>query len=64
MSGEENGFIQLPPDSTGKKSGAAGRLVLDFSGEAVSPEFEVGQTIIGGTSNASGKITGITRDGL
>jgi len=64
MSGEENGFIQLPPDSTGKKSGAAGRLVLDFSGEAVSPEFEVGQTIIGGTSNASGKITGITRDGF
>ena len=64
MSGEENGFVQLPPDSTGKKSGAAGRLVLDFTGEAESPEFEVGQTIIGGTSNASGKITGITRNGF
>lgn len=64
MSGSENGFVRLPPDSTGKKSGAAGRLIIDFTGEAESPEFQIGQTVTGGSSNATGRITGITRDGF
>ena len=64
MSGAENGFVRLPPDSTGKRSGAAGRLIIDFTGEASSPEFQIGQTITGGSTNATGRITGITRDGF
>lgn len=59
----ENGFIRLPPDSTGKKSAAAGRLVIFFQGEGAT-KFEIGQTVTGGTSGASGIITGIERAGF
>lgn len=62
MSYIENGYIQLPPDSTGKKSGAAGRLIIDFESES-SPTFVVGQVITGQTSNASAEIVGIHREG-
>jgi len=63
MAINENGFIRLPPDSTGKKSAAAGRLVIFFTGEG-STKFEVGQTVTGGNSGASGEIVGIERAGF
>lgn len=63
MSINENGFIRLPPDSTGKKSAAAGRLVIFFEGEGAT-KFEEGQTVIGGTTGATGVITGIERAGF
>jgi len=63
MAINENGFIRLPPDSTGKKSAAAGRLVIFFEGEG-STKFEKGQTVIGADSGATGVITGIERAGF
>lgn len=64
MSHEEVGYIQLPPDSTGKKSGAAGRLIIDFTGEASPNILLVNDTITGQTSGATGKIVGISRVGF
>lgn len=64
MSHLEAGFIRLPPDSTGKKSAAAGRLIIDFEGEVDPNILEVGDTITGGTSSAVGTIVGISRAGF
>jgi hypothetical protein len=64
MAFQERGFIQLPPDSTGKKSGATGLLIIDFQGESSPNLLMVGQTIVGATSNAIGIITGIQRAGF
>jgi len=61
MATEEQGFIQLPPDSTGKKSAAAGRLIIAFEGEATSPRFAQDDIITGGTSGATGRVVGIQR---
>jgi len=58
----ENGFIRLPPDSTGKKSAAAGRLILQCQ-DNTTYTFEVGQTIQGQTSSATAEIVGFQSDG-
>jgi hypothetical protein len=62
MSIEETGFIRLPPDSTGKKSAAAGRLIIDFENEINN--IEVGQVLTGATSSATGTVVGVSRIGF
>ncbi len=64
MSHTEVGYIQLPPDSTGKKSAASGRLIIDFSGEFSPNILRVEDLITGQTSGATGKIVGISRVGF
>lgn len=54
----EGGSVRLPPDSTGKKSAAAGRLVIDYQGEVDPNLFEKFQTVTGGSSGATGRIVG------
>ena len=60
----ENGYVQLPPDSTGKKSAAAGRLIVDYTGEVNPNLFLVGQTVVGQTSGATGEIIGKHNEGV
>lgn len=57
----ESTFIRLPPDSTGKRSAAAGRLVINYQGESSPNLFAIGQTVVGVTSTAQGEIVGINR---
>ena len=59
----ENGFVRLPPDSTGKKSAAAGRLILQCQ-DNTTYTFEVGQTIQGQTSGATAEIVGLESKGF
>jgi len=59
----ENGFVRLPPDSTGKKSAAAGRLILQCQ-DNTTYTFEVGQTIQGQTSSATAEIVGFDSKGF
>ena len=59
----ENGFVRLPPDSTGKKSAAAGRLILQCQ-DNTTYTFEVGQTIQGQTSGATAEIVGFDSQGF
>jgi len=59
-----NGYVQVPPDSTGKKIGHVAILELDYSGGTV--DFVVGNVVTGVSSGASGiveKITGTTTTG-
>jgi hypothetical protein len=58
----EQGFVRLPPDSTGKKSAAAGRLIIQCDNNVNT--FEVGQTVQGGTSNATAQIVGFESKGF
>ena len=58
----EQGFVRLPPDSTGKKSAAAGRLIIQCDNRTQT--FEVGQTVQGGTSNATAQIVGFESKGF
>lgn len=65
MGYNEAGFIRLPPDSTGKKSAAAPRLII--KAESYDPSinrFEKGQVIVGAISGASVEIVGIHTEGL
>lgn len=64
MAFTEGGFIQLPPDSTGKKSAAAGRIIIDYESETAPNLFEKFQTVTGGTSGATGQIVGKNTTGL
>jgi hypothetical protein len=59
----ENGFIRLPPDSTGKRSAAAARLIL-LCQDNTTYTFEVGQTITGQTSGATAEIVGYNIKGF
>jgi hypothetical protein len=59
----ENGFVRLPPDSTGKKSAAAGRLILQCQ-DNTTYTFEVGQTIQGQNSGATAEIVGLESKGF
>ena len=59
----EQGFVRLPPDSTGKRSAAAGRLIIQCDNNTTET-FEVGQTIQGGTSNATAQIVGFESKGF
>lgn len=60
----EAGYIQLPPDSTGKAAGAAGRLIIDYTSESAPNIFYPGMTVTGSISGASGEIVGINRRGF
>lgn len=50
------GFVRIPPDSTGKKISSTERRVLYY--DQLTGNFEVGQTVTGISSGASGVITG------
>lgn len=63
MPHQEIGHIQLPPDSTGKKSAATGRLVIQFTGEVSPNYFAVNDDVTGIISGATGRIVGINRNG-
>ena len=59
-----NGYVQVPPDSTGKKIGHVVLVDLDYSGGTIA--FEVGDIVTGVTSGANGsivKIVGSTSSG-
>jgi len=64
MSNLERGYVQLPPDSTGKKSGSASRLIIEFTGETAPNLFEPGQTVVGGTSSATALVVGKFTEGF
>ena len=65
MTYNEAGFVRLPPDSTGKRSAAAPRLIIKCDGYDPSVNrFIRGQTITGGTSGATAEIVGIHDEGL
>jgi hypothetical protein len=59
-----NGYVQVPPDGTGKKVGHVVIVELDYTGGTV--DFSVGDTITGASSGATGtivKIDGSTATG-
>ena len=64
MSNLERGFVRLPPDSTGKKSGAAARLIIEYQGESSPNLFEVGDTVVGQSSSASATVVGKNTEGF
>lgn len=64
MSDLERGFVRLPPDSTGKKSAAAARLVIEYQGETDPNLFEAGQTVVGSTSSATANVVGKYTEGF
>ena len=53
--------IQIPPESTGPKIAVQQRKTLQFDNETLT--LKVGDIIVGGTSAATGTITGIEREG-
>ena len=60
MTYNEAGFVRLPPDSTGKRSAAAPRLIIKCDSYDPSVNrFIRGQTITGGTSCATAELVGI-----
>lgn len=65
MAYNEAGFVRLPPDSTGKRSAAAPRLIIrcDSYNPSVN-RFERETTITGSLSGATAKIVGIHSEGL
>lgn len=64
MTSNELSFVRLPPDSTGKKSAAAGILVIRYQGEASPNLFEANTTVTGGTSSATAEIRGKHTEGF
>jgi hypothetical protein len=58
MTTNELSFVRLPPDSTGKKSAAAGLLVIYYQGETAPNLFEKNTTVIGSSSSATAEIRG------
>jgi hypothetical protein len=56
-------FIQMPPNSTGQKIHIAKRVVLHFDTIQTGQSFSVGDSILGGTSGATGTVTGIETAG-
>ena len=54
-------FVQVPPQSTGKKLLTEFRKELFFNNNV--REIEIGDLLIGATSNASGRVTGIATEG-
>ena len=64
MTSNELSFVRLPPDSTGKKSAAAGLLIIRYEGEASPNLFEANTTVTGGTSSATAEIRGKHTEGF
>lgn len=59
-----NGYVQIPPDGTGKKIGHVILIELDYTGGTA--DFELGDKVIGATSGVEGyvvKISGTTSSG-
>jgi len=55
-------FVQVPPQSTGKKVATEARYELYFSNQV--KDFLVGSTVVGAVSGSTGKITGIITEGF
>jgi len=59
-----NGYIQVPPDSTGKKVGHVTIIEVDYTGGTI--DFVIGDTVTGATSGLTGtviKVDGTTAAG-
>ena len=48
-------YVQIPPDSTGKKIRHSKRLDIEVTNVLVPLEFERGDAVVGGTSGATAK---------
>lgn len=56
------GFVQVPPQSTGKRVATEERSEIYY--DNLTGSFTIGQTVTGGTSGATGVITGIQTEGF
>lgn len=56
------GFVRVPPQSTGRRVATEVRTQVAF--DNLTGEFNVGDTVTGSTSGASGIITSISQDGF
>lgn len=57
----DQGFISIPPDSTGKSIRTANTLDLNILNENINNIPLIGDIILGGSSGQQGKLVGITR---